>query len=268
MYKLSRRQFLLTCTAGTLALGAIESVYSQKIQVTRNQLHLSGWEANGFKVAFLSDFHICGPKQFAVGEKAFRLALKEKPDIIAIGGDLVDSSIEGDLSYLKKSLKMLSETDTPVFAVTGNHEYAIHAPPKAFELFRKSRVRLLQNEQIDFQGVSLIGIDDPLSGNDCYEFLQKSKLSPSSLSLMHEPDFVERLPKPVKLQISGHSHGGQVCFPFGLPILKRPGALKYTAGYYPLASCPLYVSRGVGTTGIDFRFFCPREVTTLTLYGS
>jgi predicted MPP superfamily phosphohydrolase len=84
--------------------------------------------------------------------------------------------------------------------------------------------------------------------------------------MLHEPDYVDDVtPAECSLQVSGHSHGGQMCLPFGRPLSLPRGARKYFGGFYPDAKVPLYVSRGVGTIGVDLRFFCPPEVTVLTL---
>jgi len=266
--KISRRQFLASCFVGVFGTGLFEFSYSQKIRITRRTLRLSGWRANGFKIAFLSDFHICNPRSFQRGIQAFQMALQEKPDIVALGGDLIDSVVEQDLSYFKRTLSEMDSSPIPVVAVTGNHEYAHFKPSDIFNLFKKSHVQLLQNEILHFQDVSIIGIDDPCSGQDRYDFIQTSRLSNSSIALVHTPDTVDRLPPFVKLQLSGHSHGGQICLPFGIPIKTRPLAEKYTGGYYSKAPIPLYVSRGVGTSGIDLRLFCPPEITILTLQGT
>jgi hypothetical protein len=99
-------------------------------------------------------------------------------------------------------------------------------------------------------------------------FIADGSYSPSLIALMHEPDFVSILPKKVCLQLSGHSHGGQMCLPMGVPIHLPRGGRLYVQGFYPHAPVPLYVTRGIGTTGLDFRTFCPPEVSILTLRGA
>ncbi len=87
----------------------------------------------------------------------------------------------------------------------------------------------------------------------------------SLLVLFHEPDYVKITPTNVSLQLSGHSHGGQICLPGGRPLHTPYGANTYYAGYYANAPVPLFVTRGVGTIGPKLRLFCPPEVTILTL---
>jgi uncharacterized protein len=83
----------------------------------------------------------------------------------------------------------------------------------------------------------------------------------------HEPDAVDALPAGPDLMVSGHSHGGQFLAPWGWAPGTSELGKKYIRGWYPRAPVPLYVSRGVGTTGPPSRLFCPAEVSILTLHG-
>ena len=87
--------------------------------------------------------------------------------------------------------------------------------------------------------------------------------------LLHEPDAADKLAalKLPALQLSGHTHGGQVCFPFFPPIaicLPRWGK-KYPRGHYRIGTMQLYVNRGIGCIDVPVRFCCPPEVTEITL---
>lgn len=108
-------------------------------------------------------------------------------------------------------------------------------------------------------------MDDATFNFQNYEFFPSEKVSKNCLAVLHEPDYVEEMPGHVSLQISGHTHGGQVCLPFGYAMHTPKGGRRYIAGYFPHANVPLYVTRGVGTVGIDYRLFCRPEVTILTL---
>lgn len=79
---------------------------------------------------------------------------------------------------------------------------------------------------------------------------------------------VDQLPIEASLMLSGHSHGGQFISPWGWAPMKTRGGKKYVRGFYPDAPTPIYVSRGLGTTGPPSRLFCPPEVTILTLTSS
>ena len=84
--------------------------------------------------------------------------------------------------------------------------------------------------------------------------------------LAHEPDFVDEASRfPVDLQLSGHSHGGQVRIPFIGPLYLPPLARKYPWGMYRVGALTLYTNPGLGTVGPPFRWNCPPEITLLTL---
>jgi predicted MPP superfamily phosphohydrolase len=88
--------------------------------------------------------------------------------------------------------------------------------------------------------------------------------------MAHEPDYADEIAKHprsrnIDLILSGHSHGGQIRFPFLPPTNLPPMAEKYYEGNYRVANMQLYVNRGIGTVGLPFRLFCPPEITVFTL---
>jgi predicted MPP superfamily phosphohydrolase len=84
---------------------------------------------------------------------------------------------------------------------------------------------------------------------------------------VHEPDYIKDLVVrfPVDLQLSGHSHGGQVRLPIVGPLILPPMGLVYDMGLYRVGEAQVYTTRGIGTIHINARFNCPPEVTALTL---
>jgi uncharacterized protein len=126
-------------------------------------------------------------------------------------------------------------------------------------------MRLLRNETVELDGVRICGIDDALMKKHRPDLVRGNK---NTLALLHEPDFVDDLDPGPSLLLAGHSHGGQICLPGGVALHTPRGARKFTSGFYPDNPIPVYVSRGVGTTGPNWRLFCPPEATILTLHGS
>jgi predicted MPP superfamily phosphohydrolase len=128
-------------------------------------------------------------------------------------------------------------------------------------------IQLLQNEVCELDGITWVGVD---SANEGYaEPVDTMALASGSnpiLCLWHEPDFVDLLPPGAALMMSGHSHGGQWRFPWGWTPMHTKGGTRYVDGFYPEASTPLYVSRGVGTTGPPARMGALAEVAILDLY--
>jgi hypothetical protein len=269
--RITRRQFLGLLGAGFLGLSGYEYYSKERIQIERRELRVPKWDADGLKVALITDMHISWARQLQRARRAIQMAIEEKPDVIIFAGDLIEYNDDEPLfQNLRKALEDLQGTTIPCFATLGNHEYALSKPKLQIfkDLLKASPVKLLVDEVLDFQGISLIGIQGPYKGYSYYGFIKPEVLSKSSIAIVHEPDYCHLMKDRASIQLSGHSHGGQICLPLGIPLLRNKGALKYNAGFYPSAPVPLYVSRGVGTTEIDLRLFCPPEVSILTIRGA
>ncbi|MCO5296300.1 MAG: metallophosphoesterase [Fimbriimonadaceae bacterium] len=264
----SRRALLraaLLGVGGSSAFMAYADRSSYRLQVERHTLRLPRWDADGFRVVLLSDTHVNSDTAMRRGRRAAEIAVEEKPDLIVFAGDAINTSQAYGLEHIARSFEPLREAKCPCVGVLGNHDYWVQQPAKVVEAVRNSPVRLLQNEIFECDGVTVAGVDDALVGRMRPAFLRERPRSKSTLVLLHEPDFVRELPLDASLQLSGHSHGGQMCLPMGVAVHTPVGARDYIAGFYPSAPVPLYVSRGVGTIGPDLRTFCPPEVSVLTL---
>ena len=125
---------------------------------------------------------------------------------------------------------------------------------------------MLRNQCLNMDGVNWVGVDSEIAGKaDPYSAILETNPDDPIVMIWHEPDMVDTLPWGPELMISGHSHGGQFISPWGwAPATSRLGR-KYLSGFYPHANVPLYVSRGIGTTGPPARLFCPAEVSILTI---
>lgn len=247
------------------ALPTYARSYAYHLTLEERVLELERWDADGFRVAVISDLHMNSKSETHRAIESARMALAARPDLILLGGDYVDLKHPTIIANISKLMAEFDEATCPVAAIMGNHDYWSTAPKKVIEAVRASRVKMLLNETLDVDGVTVAGLDDAIQRQQRYDFFPEGRVSRSLIALFHEPDFVKDMPKHVSLQISGHSHGGQVCLPFGKHLYTPFGARKYVAGFYPDARVPLYVSRGVGTTGPDYRLFCAPEVSILTL---
>jgi hypothetical protein len=116
----------------------------------------------------------------------------------------------------------------------------------------------------------LAGINDALSRTaDLAQTLRKVPANEPVVLLAHEPDFADQACHfPIDLQLSGHSHGGQVRLPFLPPLYLPDMAKKYVLGTYQVGPLPLYTNAGLGTVDVAVRLNCPPEVTLLTLRSS
>lgn len=251
----------LACASG----GAYGLVGSKGLRVERHTLHLPRWDADGFRVVILTDFHLVGQNALERGLEAVEIGLQEPADVVVLLGDYVESSLDASIKRLVTLLDSLKAAKVPVLAVMGNHDYWTERPRRVINTLNDARhIRLLRNEAETVKGVKIGGVDDAIGFKAKPEFL-KGLGDRNVLALFHEPDFVNTLPQNVALQLAGHSHGGQVCLPFGKPVALPRGAREYYRGFYRDAHVPLYVSRGIGTSGPDLRAFCPPEVSVLTL---
>ena len=204
----------------------------------------------GYRIVQISDVHV-GPtigREF-IEDVVARINVL-KPDLIAITGDLVDGSVE-ELADHVAPLGKLQAKDG-VFFVTGNHEYYSGADAWIAHL-GKLGVRVLRNEHIQIggaDGFDLAGIDDASSqgmgkghGPDLKKALEGRDSSRACVLLAHQPrgiDLADAL--GVDLQLSGHTHGGQM-IPWNFLVrLQQP----FIAGLHKLARAQIYVSRGTG----------------------
>jgi predicted MPP superfamily phosphohydrolase len=249
----------------SLASFSWASVSTGEPVVEHHELLLPQWDAEGLRLALLADLHTNSPMEVIHAQNAIRMALAEKPDILALAGDFINYGPPQFLEYLRQTLEPLREATCPVFASLGNHDYSCLNVDGVIEVLRASPATLLINESRDFEGVTIYGFDDAISGTHEPESFVQGNYSKSLIAMLHEPDFVASVPFSVSLQVSGHSHGGQICLPGGTPIHVPIGANNYSRGFYPDARVPLYVTRGIGTVGPRLRLFCPPEVSILTL---
>lgn len=265
---LSRRRFLMAGASAGLGIAALGDLTSRDIQIERHELTLPTWDAQGMRIAVIADIHLRDQEAAERARTAHMMAVAEKPDLILNVGDYVNQFERPNQQFLAHALEPLHDAKCPCFGIMGNHDYGTSVPGVVAQDVQKSPMRILVNEVVDVQGISIAGIDDCLQGRPNWNVLRSPSVSHSFLSLVHEPDFADRNPSNVSLQLSGHSHGGQICLPGGIPLVTPFGGRKYVAGFYPDAEVPIYVSRGIGTGGPKWRLFCPPELSILTLRGA
>lgn len=265
---LTRRSFLkgaVVGLGGAVATAAYADWDGRYLVVEQHTLRLQNWTKHGLRVALLTDIHVNDVEATDRAERAAIMVAGMNPDIVLFGGDAVDYDRDSGHANIRRVMKPLSKLSCPKVGVLGNHDYWSGNPQAVRDALTDSGFEVLANEVVRFDGFNIAGYDDRIGGKKDPMF-QPDILN--TIALMHEPDDVEVVPPTVSLQISGHSHGGQLCLPFGIALHTPKGARKYKKGFYPDANVPLYVSRGVGTVGPKWRMFCPPEVSLLTLNGA
>lgn len=223
----------------------------------------------GYRIVQISDVHI-GP---TIGrgfiEEIVARINSLKPDLVAITGDLVDGSVEELAEHAAPLAKIVARDG--VFFVTGNHEYYSGADEWIAHLATLG-VRVLRNEHVRIggeDGFDLVGIDDASShgygnghGADLPKALAGRDEARACVLLAHQPRGIELADKlGVDLQLSGHTHGGQM-IPWNLLVrLQQP----FVAGLHKLERAHIYVSRGTGYWGPPMRVGAPAEITEIEL---
>lgn len=279
--RISRRK-LLKWGFGTLVLGALVEGFGiepHSVRLERSTIGIKGLgsEFQGYRIAVISDFHVPHFTSAAYIERCIDLARAERPDLILCPGDFCNShgSFGRDETTVPKLAPYLDTLTAPdgVFGVLGNHDYWLDEAGVTTSL-RDTPVRLLHNENIVLRRgrseIAIVGTPDLWEGDIDLDraFGGISSETPRIL-MQHNPDLAEEFPAGyrVDLQVSGHTHGGQVRIPFG-PALILPTKYgnKYREGLVQGPRHRVYVTRGVGMSStLPVRFCCPPEVTLLEL---
>ena len=222
-------------------------------------------EKGKLRIAQISDVHL----GLIVREKRLKKILHKlteaDPDVLVSTGDLVD----GQLNDLTGVIDMLRQVNPPYgkLAITGNHEFYAGLS-ESLSFTNKAGFVILRNDAINVNGVSFIGVDDSASerfeekvGESEAKLLRRQKRNTFTVLLKHRPVVDPKSVGLFDIQLSGHTHKGQI-FPFNvltwLSFRFRNGINKLEYGY-------LYISNGSGTWGPPIRFVAPPEVTIIDL---
>jgi len=181
-------------------------------------------------------------------------------------------SDEKAASHAEACARLLRQIEAPHgrWAVLGNHDFATD-PRYVTAALRAADIQVLANQAlpIEHDGVRfwLAGVNDVLSGTaDLDSTLRHVAGGEAVILLAHEPDYADYVGRyGVDLQLSGHSHGGQVRFPFLPPLYLPDLAKKYFLGLYDVGPLKLYTNAGLGTVNLPIRWNCPPEITLLTV---
>lgn len=261
----------LVVAGGTSVVGAMTALGS--VGVKRVQVRLARLDPtlSGYTIAILGDIHLSAFIGAGTLARHVRTVNSAGADAVAIVGDLVDGSVD-DLGPAARELTGLTAPDG-VFFVTGNHEY--YSGAEEWVAFLSSLgVRVLRNERVALSrgtaSFDLAGCDDVSAsssgvvghGADLAAALAGRDASRPVVLLSHQPVFVSAAADAgVDLQISSHTHGGQV-WPFHYVVRLAQPVL---AGLSRVRGTWLYVSRGVGFAGPPMRVGAPPEITIIEL---
>ena len=281
--KISRRSFLKKSISTVLGLGFISiGLYSYARYIEPNLLSVTKTSFfsprlpssfDGITIAQFNDTHI----GFQYSEELLKEHIQKiqsySPDLIIFTGDLLDEP--NRYNKAAEVIDLLSELKAPLgkFAVYGNHDHGGYGTDIYADIMKQSGFIVLRNEVVSLtrnnESISLSGIDEPMLGRPSFNAIEESVKSDSfHIFLSHAPDLATKM-KTFDLQLSGHSHGGQIKLPFVGPIVVPPYADVYSDGRYTKKmgdhEAMIYVNRGLGTTRMPFRLFSSPELTFITL---
>lgn len=258
--------------AASIALGCavVYALFIEpaRVEVTHHAVGTAPASAQPIRVVQLSDLHLrsIGQRERAVAREVIQLM----PDLLVLSGDVIDDS--GKLHVLDTFLSRLEAVQK--VAVIGNWEHWSGLKLNDLRaLYARHRVRLLVNEHAAYRfgdrAVQITGLDDFTGGRPQVNTAEPSQPGSVRLLIQHSPGWF-RTPEAASINrrfdlcLAGHTHGGQIAL-FGLPVWTPRGSGDFVAGRYDLAMCPLYVSRGIGTSIVPVRFGARPEIAVFEL---
>lgn len=273
---IGRRRFLrrsLLAAAAVAALGLEGARQAHAFGVTRHKRTIRGLRAP-LRLSLLTDLHM-GPymraEQLAQWVEASNAL---DPDLVVLGGDLVDRWYSGDLSEFVELLPRLQQR-SGVLAVLGNHDHVCY-PDLAplLEALDKAGVRLLTNDGFWLrEDVYIAGIDDWKRGAPdvakAFAAAAEADRAGARILVSHNPDVIpdlgSYLNRPPDLVLSGHTHGGQICLPLIGPVVTSSDYGRRFAQGWVEEATQAFISRGLGVSLLPMRMLCPPELALLEL---
>ena len=247
---------------------ARDSVLNYRIETLG--LTLSKWPASfsGFRILHLSDFHID-----AIPDRAQRLCellSMVKADVCVMTGDFQyeDSSDQTLVLNLLRKVLSCIDVEKGIYVVPGNHDHVSLMDRMSEEL----NLTVLRNEHVFIQvkhlQLCLGGVDDPvrLKRHDVEKTFKEVPSDCPKVLLAHSPHLAQQAHvQQVDLYLCGHSHGGQICLPGGIPVINNCGARDRLRGYWNYKGMHGYTTFGVGCTAYPIRFNARPEVALITI---
>ena len=241
------------------------------VQVTHEDVSVAKSLGDGatLRIGFASDLHAGAITPRSLIEAAGAALREAAPDLILLGGDFV-SLRRRDVEQLREPLAALS-APSGVFAVLGNHDHSVDAA-LVRSVLAESGIHLLENRSHrlgpPFSNTLVVGLDDHMAGRpDASQAAWDA--GAATILLVHQPSgILDAVNRPFDLALAGHTHAGQIVLPGGLAPVTPYGALSriYRVGRHAIGHGQvLLVSRGVGNSGIPFRYGAPSEVVICTL---
>lgn len=265
-----RKDGMVATCIRLVGLGAIARRNFLDVRIVENRIIIPGLPAafHGFRLAQITDLHCdLEPALMDVVESKLPGIVC---DAVVLTGDYHDRiGHDGTLS-LELMLRLIPRLPRPRFCVFGNHDFLDRVA-----VFERTGLPVLLNENITIersgQKIYLCGVDDPrfFQTHDLARARRGIPPDSTTILLAHSPQVAEEASAlGYSLMLCGHTHGGQLCLPGGIPVLRNaPVPNRLLAGPWVENGMPGYTSRGTGACGVAARLFCPPEITIHVFAG-
>ncbi|MNI41950.1 putative metallophosphoesterase [compost metagenome] len=281
---INRRSFLkkaLLTGAGVLSAGGLLSGYSYGIEpkwmeITQVKLTFDRLPPafHGKRLLQFSDIHVGLNFDLMDLSRIVDIITEQEADLICFTGDFFDSWISEDPD---RTSEVLTRLQAPLgkWAAIGNHDYYAGSK-ETVRILKNGGFTTLINSHTNLTSASstiqLAGVDDMSRGKpNLTAAVKGANKDLFTILLSHSANFADQaIKEAIDLQLSGHSHGGQVRLPFIGPLVTPPNGDKYVMGHYhvPGSQLQVYTNRGIGTSIHPIRFMCRPEITVITLQSS
>lgn len=262
----SQLRVVLLITALTVGYGLHSATQWNVSRITIQTPHIT----RDIRVVLISDTHFGAMTRQAWVERLASFMNDLEPDLVLFAGDQVNDHPD----WLEPKARVLAQVAPPLggFGVLGNHEFYVGIEPSR-TFHGQAKIRLLRNETLVLPetGIQLVGIDDPAWGFTDHGFMIQhlEKLAPEllpdhfSILITHRPWGWEEkaVPLGINLQVSGHTHGGQI-FPFSWFVRLH---YKHVAGHFQKNGSHMFVTTGAGTWGPPLRVGTHPEIVVIDL---
>lgn len=242
-------------------------------------LNIAGWPkwSRPMRIAFLSDFHT-GSHSDDVGRLKAIVAEASSfvPDVALYGGDYVNLQLFGGGRVPPSTIAaILSRLEAPLgrLAILGNHDY-VYGKRAVTDALEHHNITVLSHARLTVQfqnhSIDIVGVPDAhVERTEAYEVLAGILPDRPTIVLAHDPVWFKHVPVGPHLTLAGHTHGGQIRLP-GIGIIKNSSKapLRWTHGLIVERGKHLYVTSGIGTSGVPLRWGVSPEYVVLDITGN